>query len=184
MFQRYRKMDVCSPRQDTGCVLVLGQHFSLHWGASPSLYHTLWPDIWGITILGTKGGTWFAIGTLLRFPQQWKPVLTMMLAGHVPSISETTQPQPPIVFPQGVSRPHHFSPICTFRGYSILWVPGSQRGSRRLLPSFGPTQLLVPVIWILSRVAHVVCNIFRAVVCLQMGLLLFLGHSFRSYRLL
>ena len=32
MFQGYQEGKVCPPGQDTGCISILGQHFSLYWG--------------------------------------------------------------------------------------------------------------------------------------------------------
>ena len=127
--------------------------------ACPShLYLTLWPDIWGcMPVLGTKVVVWICNRDMIKVSLVMKTgVLTTISAGHVPITGGTTDPPTSNNLPQGASRPHHFGPIWTFQGHSILWVLDSGfsgAGSRRLfsLPIWGLTQLSVPVIWILSR---------------------------------
>lgn len=146
-------------------------------GACPCcLYHTLWPDIWGcIAISGMKAEVLICHRDVIKVPLEMKTwVLTTMSAGHVPITVGMSDP-PSSNNLQGASRPHHLCPTYTFQGHSIFWVPGSRCsgvGSRRLfsLLIWALTCLPVPVIWILSREAHVVYSIFRVMGMLSLGL--------------
>ena len=135
-----------------------------------------------MTMSGTNGGVLICHRDMMGVPLVMKTgVLTTMSISHVPITRGATEPPTSNNLPQGASRPHHLGPTCTFQGHFILWVPGSrfsEAGSRRLfsLPTQGITRLLVPIIWIVSRKAHVVCSIFRALGLPPRGL------SFRSRR--
>jgi len=128
MFQGYQDRKVCPPGQDTGCISILGQHFSLHWACPSCLYHTFWPDVCGcITISSTKGGVLICHRNMMGLLLAIKiGVLTTISIGHVPITGETTKPAISNNIPQGACRPNHFGPTCTFQGHLILWVPVSK----------------------------------------------------------
>lgn len=84
---------------------------------------------------------------------------------------------------QGASRPHFLDPTCTCQGCFILCVPDSMfagAGSRRLfiVPDWGFTEVLFPLICILRGEAQVICGMCRSLGLPFLGFLVQISQCF------